>query len=803
MKRTYRMIAMICAVALILTIFPLNAFAANTGYSAAAAIVCDFDVAYTKSWTTSTYKFDCYNRIELPETGILTFRMDKPIDSKGEYARCEITVMDEDGTVYWQHNGYGDNAIKSYVQYSIGLAEGVYFVNIDPLFSVTSGTISSDYKFTFEATNDCEIEPNGSQKTANKIELGKEYRGLVGSSDKDEDWFKVSLKANSVYRIYMGNYNELEPTTWIATIQSVGGSEKSMSYNAPYDDEEERNYYEYSPDETGNYYIRSYNLMTPTAYTLKVVAIFESGAEEGKNTGFSASEAIECETGTTYNKVWIKNNYNKDCFNKITVLENGILTFDFEITEDTYGENEGYKFFLLDAEGTTVWDMYTYYDSTGKKAFSYKIGLAAGTYYMNIDRVYSVREGYITATYGFAFEASNFCERELNNSISTPTPIELGNRYLAWYGECTTPDDWFLMNLNAEERYLIYIWNYEALDKDGNVYLVYADGKENSTRYTMKYDASKDCKYYEFTPSKTDTYYIEIKGYNQLPIEYAIMVDQHHHEYVSEITKEATCKQEGVMTYTCADCGDTYTEPIPTTDHTLETVLKTPATCTEDGLTDGTKCSVCGEWIKKQETIPATGHAYGEWKEVTENEHQRVCANDASHVETAAHNWDKGNVTKQPAPGINGEKKYTCKDCGAVKTEQIVALPIETEAPTTEAPTAEAPTTKAPVTEPPTTETPVTEPPATEPPKTEPPTTESPTQYFTLGDVDMDGKIKAVDARLALRAAARLDTLTETQQKLADMDEDGKVKAADARAILRVAARLDPAPETKIPVAAS
>lgn len=39
-----------------------------------------------------------------------------------------------------------------------------------------------------------------------------------------------------------------------------------------------------------------------------------------------------------------------------------------------------------------------------------------------------------------------------------------------------------------------------------------------------------------------------------------------------------------------------------------ETVSGHDATCTGDGLTDGVKCSDCGETIKKQEVIPALGH---------------------------------------------------------------------------------------------------------------------------------------------------------------------------------------------------
>ena len=60
-----------------------------------------------------------------------------------------------------------------------------------------------------------------------------------------------------------------------------------------------------------------------------------------------------------------------------------------------------------------------------------------------------------------------------------------------------------------------------------------------------------------------------------------------------------------------------------------------------------------------------------------------------------------------------------------------------------------------------------------------------------IGDVTGDGKVLAADARLALRAAARLEILDEPSFYAADVDFDDKVTAADARKILRVAAGLD------------
>ncbi len=62
------------------------------------------------------------------------------------------------------------------------------------------------------------------------------------------------------------------------------------------------------------------------------------------------------------------------------------------------------------------------------------------------------------------------------------------------------------------------------------------------------------------------------------------------------------------------------------------------------------------------------------------------------------------------------------------------------------------------------------------------------------GDIDGDGAITSSDARLTLRAAVGLETLTEEISKLIDVDKDSAITASDARLILRAAVGLeDPA----------
>lgn len=64
-------------------------------------------------------------------------------------------------------------------------------------------------------------------------------------------------------------------------------------------------------------------------------------------------------------------------------------------------------------------------------------------------------------------------------------------------------------------------------------------------------------------------------------------------------------------------------------------------------------------------------------------------------------------------------------------------------------------------------------------------------ESYTLGDVNLDGKVNTTDARLALRGAAKLEALTPQQILAADVNKNGKADTSDARKILRGAAKLD------------
>lgn len=132
----------------------------------------------------------------------------------------------------------------------------------------------------------------------------------------------------------------------------------------------------------------------------------------------------------------------------------------------------------------------------------------------------------------------------------------------------------------------------------------------------------------------------------------------HTHSYTSSVTQAATCTAEGVETYTCA-CGDSYTQSIPATGHSCQTVT-VPATCTQAGSAV-TTCENCGErWT---ESLPATGHS---WSSASESGIRTctVCGETWNEdLEPEGHVYEM-TVLVEPTCDSEGLAAYVCTGCG-------------------------------------------------------------------------------------------------------------------------------------------
>ena len=140
-----------------------------------------------------------------------------------------------------------------------------------------------------------------------------------------------------------------------------------------------------------------------------------------------------------------------------------------------------------------------------------------------------------------------------------------------------------------------------------------------------------------------------------------------HTEQTVEGT-DATCTESGLTEgKRCTVCGITTVaqKTIEALGHTEVTVLGKEATCTEAGLTDGKKCSVCDVIILAQSPIQALGHTYDDANDETCNRCDYVRDVACTHTETET---IPGTPATCTATGLSNGVK--CKACEEIVTAQ-------------------------------------------------------------------------------------------------------------------------------------
>lgn len=163
--------------------------------------------------------------------------------------------------------------------------------------------------------------------------------------------------------------------------------------------------------------------------------------------------------------------------------------------------------------------------------------------------------------------------------------------------------------------------------------------------------------------------------------------ENHVHSYSSKVTENATCTSAGVRTYSCV-CGESYTTAIPRISHTTVSDPAVAATCTRNGKTAGSHCSVCGAVLKAQAIVPMTGH-----HKVLKNAREASCTQTGytgdtyckdcgkklsdgkiiAKIPEHVHNYTV-RITKEATCSNEGIKTYTCP-CGHTYTERMEKTP--------------------------------------------------------------------------------------------------------------------------------
>lgn len=138
----------------------------------------------------------------------------------------------------------------------------------------------------------------------------------------------------------------------------------------------------------------------------------------------------------------------------------------------------------------------------------------------------------------------------------------------------------------------------------------------------------------------------------------------------------ATCTEKAI----CRICGRAYGKPL---GHTPETIEGVSPTCTESGITDGSRCKVCGEILESQKPLSALGHSWSEWT-VTQaatctedGEHERTCATcnekETEVITSSGHEFGEWKPTTAATCTAGGEDTRKCNHCDLTETRTVSA----------------------------------------------------------------------------------------------------------------------------------
>lgn len=231
---------------------------------------------------------------------------------------------------------------------------------------------------------------------------------------------------------------------------------------------------------------------------------------------------------------------------------------------------------------------------------------------------------------------------------------------------------------------------------------------------------------------------------------------------IEGVTKAPTCDEDGVKAFQCPVCTKVKTEVDPAGHkfdelskaddkehtykcsgcgveaaaeaHTYKVVSETEATCTVKGE-KVSECEVCKHQVKEE--IPVVDHTFGKAEKMDDKFHKQTCEVCGTTV-GFEHTYGDWTVTTEPTLTDKGEKERVCtvEGCDAKETAEVEKL------------------------------------------------------KYPVGDVNGNGKVEAVDARMVLQHVANLRELSAAELTRADITGDGQVKATDARKILQIVAGL-------------
>ena len=369
-----------------------------------------------------------------------------------------------------------------------------------------------------------ESEPNDSISTADSISTNSTVYG-VSNTVGDDDCYKFSLSSQGYITITM-NHAQLDSAKydtnyWRVYLYDTNGDQMfDWTFDARYSS----NSTEKIGLPAGTYYLDiDYGFgVQGVDYNFKVNYTQSNYWESESND--SRTKADNISVNTTY--YGVSNTVGDDDCYKFSLSSQGYITITMnhaQLDSAKYDTNY-WRVYLYDTNGDQMFDWT--FDARYSSNSTEKIGLPAGTYYLDIDYGFGVQG--VDYNFKVNYTQSNYWESESNDSRTKADNISVNTTY---YGVSNTvgDDDCYKFSLSSQ-GYITITMNHAQLDSakyDTNYWRVYLYDTNGDQMFDWTFDARYSSNSTEKIGLPAGTYYLDIDyGYGVKGVDYSFIVEQ-------------------------------------------------------------------------------------------------------------------------------------------------------------------------------------------------------------------------------------------------------------------------------------
>lgn len=393
MSKLLKTISVLLTIAILATVAVIPSSAAGSSISSASKI--SFGSTYNDSITESAPK-DFYS-MTLSSSGEITLSFNAQMQA------VDLYLYDTNGTEIWKNTSVNANSASGMIAYNVSfdLTKGTYYFGVVKDYNRTG---DYSFSFSFASSNEYFTETgtgtDNAIGSANNIAFNYTYKGQIALND-NKDFFKIELPSSGTLNLqfnakisnvdlYLFNQNGEE--VWKNSSLDATNSTGEISYNNSLNLTKGIYFLGIVKDyiHTGNY---SFNLS------------FTSANESFTETNYGTNNSMDTAESITLNTIYqgqIALIDDKD-FYKFTLASSSNINLSLN------AKINAVDLYIYDNTGKEVWknNYISASNNSGEIAFTTKIDLTKGTYYLGIIKDYTS-----TGTYNFSLST--------NGSVITP-----------------------------------------------------------------------------------------------------------------------------------------------------------------------------------------------------------------------------------------------------------------------------------------------------------------------------------------------------------------------------------------------